>query len=122
MKDNNQIFIHNISEFLEKIPKIQHEWRNNNTEIIFKKKNDNGFDAAAGHYKNILYIYTDRGFHNHFEAYDDFSSILVQVMDLLRDPVSNNMRIREISSNHKARKRILEHYMNNAWKKESVHG
>ena len=122
MKTDDQIFVNYILLFLEKTPTIQHEWRNNDTEVIFKKNNDNGFDVVIGHNKNILYLYTDRGFHNHFEAYRDFSNILEQVMGLARNLLSNNMRIREISSNNNARKWILEHYRNNAWEQESING
>jgi hypothetical protein len=122
MKDNNLIFIEYVSDCLEKMPNLHYEWRNNNTEVVLNKNHDEGFDVIIGHQKDILYLNTDRGFHGHFEAYEDFSIMIVHVMGLARDLLRKNLRIREISTNAKPGKWILERYQNGAWKMESLSG
>ena len=118
MKDNDQEFFEYISDRLEMTPDLDYEWRNNNSEIVFKKKNDEGFNVVIGHHKDYLCLATDKGYHDHFEALKDFSAALVDVMGLARDLMTKNMRIKEISTSGKPRKWVLEQYKNGVWKKK----
>lgn len=122
MEDNKIIFEKYISDCINDIQAIQSEWRRNFTEMVFKKNSEKGFDVILGYDKNYLYLDTDRGFHEHFEAYRDFSCVLEHVIRRVRDLLTKNMRIREVYTNDKPRKWILEHFENDIWKIEAVHG
>jgi hypothetical protein len=122
MKNIDLEFFEYISGRLAKAQNVKYEWRNDNTEIVLKKKNDEGFDIIIGHHKDYLYLDTDRGYHGHFEAFENFSEMLIHVMGLARDLLSKNMRIKEISTNSKPRKWVLEHCKNGVWKKEALSG
>jgi hypothetical protein len=122
MKDIDTEFFDYISSCLVETPDVQYDWRENNSEVILKKKNAEGFDIIIGHHKDYLYLNTDRGYHAHFESFEDFSKMLVHAMGLARDLLSKNMRIKEISTNSKPRKWVLEHYKNGIWQKEAWSG
>jgi hypothetical protein len=122
MEDYHLQFINCITDCLKKWPDVRYDWRNDNSEIVFKKKSENGFDVIIGHHKNHLFLNTDRGYHEHFEAYEDFSGILSHVMESARDLLSKNMRIREISANGNPRKWVLEHFNEGTWKTKTFTG
>ncbi len=122
LEDIDAEFYRYVSGRLQETPCAQYEWRNDDTEVILRKRSAEGFDVIVGHCQDYLYISTDRGYHHHYEAYEDFSEILVTVMEVASELLTKNMRIREISANSKPRKWVLEHYRDGAWKKEAVVG
>lgn len=118
------IFYDYVSELIKDYPSLDYEWKNNNQEILFKKKTDQGFDITIGyHNENYLYVNTDKGFHDHFEVIDDdFSETLKSVMGLVRDLLSYKMRIKEILAGNTPRKWILQNYIDGEWKDEHIVG
>lgn len=117
------IFYDYISEVIKDYPSLDYEWKNNNKEILFKKKTDHGFDITIGyHNEKYIYVFTDRGFHDHFEVIDDFSETLKSVLGLVRDLLSKNMRIKEILAGKTPRKWILQNYIDGQWQDEHIVG
>ncbi len=117
-----EVFKSYISKLIESESALDYEWNSDNSEIVFKKKTADGFDVSVGYDRNYLYISTDRGYHNHSEAPSCFEDILSDVMGEARDLLSSNMRIREISSNGKPRKWILEQFVDGRWNRRHVIG
>lgn len=109
------IFYSYISELIKDHTNLHVEWRNNNKEIVFKKKDENGFDITIQDNETFIYIETEPGYHWHFDNKKDKKQTLSEVMGLVRDLLGPNMRIREILSNGKPRKWITECYINNKW-------
>ncbi len=121
-KSENQFYSY-ISKILQSEKEIVYEWRENNTEIIFKKNSDDGFDILVGcHNNNYIYLDTGIGYHDHFEAFEKFEEILIEVMGLVRDLLTQKMRIIEILSNNKPRKWLLQIFEEDKWKTEYVTG
>lgn len=115
-----------IKEFIDAHPKIlelTHDW-NSDFKITFKKENENGFDISIEEDGDSILLETDNGYHDHIEI-NNFGSekeAFTQVFGLVRDLLSNNMRIRVIMKNGKPTKWILEYFDNNKWQEESTMG
>lgn len=111
-----------ISSLLSDHPAIEYEWKKNNREIVFKKKTDSGFDITVSYEKQYITLETDRGYHDHFEAFEKFDEIIKYVMGIVRDLLSRDMRIKEILSNGKPRKWQLQSKQNGEWVTEASSG
>jgi hypothetical protein len=98
---------------------IDYEWLNNNSEIIFKKNSPNGFDIILSYDKNFIYLNTNTGFHYYPNIINDFEQTLIEVMGLVRDLLSNNMRLKEFLSNNTPYKWSLQCYDDGEWKDEA---
>lgn len=117
-------FYNYISSRIEKEKSVKTEWRKENTEIIFHKNADSGYDIVLGFDGDALYLQTDRGYHDHFhiDMFKNFDKALESVMGLVRDLLSRNMRITEILSNNRSRKWLLQCFRDGQWKTESSSG
>jgi len=115
-----------IKTFVNANPKIlelNHDWESD-LKITFKKEDDNGFDITVEDDGSNISIETDNGYHDHIEI-DRFESeeeALLQIFGLVRDLLSNNMRIKVIMKNEKPTKWILEYFEDQKWEEESVMG
>lgn len=117
-------FYNYISDCIKNEEFINCEWKKDNTEIIFNKKDAKGFDVIVTLAEDIIYIETDKGYDNHFhiKQFNNFDNALETVMGLVRNLLTRNMRIKEIYSNGKPKKWLLQKRYKNGWKTESVTG
>ncbi len=106
-----------------KILELTHNW-DSNSKITFKKENENGFDITIEDDGDSISLETDNGYHDHFEInnFESEKQALSQVFGLVRDLLSNNMRIRVIMKSGKPTKWILEYFEDNKWQEESIMG
>ncbi len=115
-----------LKKFLNKqveILKLNHIWESD-TKIIFLKEEENGFNIIINEYEDEIFLELDNGFHYHYEIqlYESYDEIYQDIFGLVRDLLSNNMRIRVIYKKENPIKWILEYYENNKWKEETVIG
>ncbi len=115
MNDNFYDFIYNL---IKEDRILNYEWGDNKEEIIFKKKDDNGFDIRVFHDDRFIYIETELGYHDQFKINDNIETTLTDVMGLVRDLLSKNMRIVEILSNNNGRKWLVQSFVDNDWQTE----
>lgn len=113
-----------ISDCIKNEKSIDYEWKKDNTEIIFKKKDENGFDVIVRLENDIIYLGSEKNYHEHFhiKQFKDIEKTIEFVMGLVRDMLSKNMRIKEISSNGKSYKYLLQQFHKNKWETESSDG
>jgi hypothetical protein len=115
-----------IKTFVDANPKIlelTYDW-NSDSKITFKKEDENGFDISIEDDGDSILLETDNGYHDCIEI-NNFKSeqeALLQVFGLVRDLLSNNMRIRVIMKSGKPIKWILEYFEHNKWREESTMG
>ena len=114
----NDDFYNFISNLIKNDSALNYEWENNKEEIIFKKKDDNGFNIRVFHDNRFVYVETDTGYHDKFEINNDIKTTLTDVMGLVRDLLTKSMRIVEILSNNSGRKWLVQSYIDNEWKTE----
>ena len=113
-----------LKTYLDKHPKIKDSFVKINedfTEITFSKKDKNGFDITVEEENGELILYTETAYHDHFthEAFENKEETFDYVFGLVRDLLSNNMRIREIQKNNMPIKVYLEYQKNEEWLIES---
>ena len=112
MKEN---FYEYITNLIKDEKELIYEWGLNNSEITFKKNNPGGFDITVNYDASYIYLFTDRGYHNQFTISNNFNDVLTDVLAIVRDLLTKNIRIREYLSNSKPYKWELEYYINNKW-------
>ena len=113
-----ELFYKYISDLISDEKNLVYEWNDNKSEIIFKKNTVEGFDITVSSDKKFIYMFTDRGYHKQFEIIYPLSETLTNVMGIVRDLLSKNMRIREYLTNKKPYKWTLEYFEDNQWKAE----
>lgn len=111
-----EIFYKYISDIISDEKDLVYEWNDNKSEIIFKKNTDEGFDITVSYATNFIYMFTDRGYHKQFEIVDTLGETLNDIMGMVRDLLSKNMRIREYLTNKKPYKWNLEYFEDKQWK------
>lgn len=86
------------------------EWNENSTEITIKKAEQNGFDVTVGMDNDMIYLYTDCGYHDHWhlDQFQGTETALETVFGLVRDLLSENMRIKVMLSNNKPYRWLLQ--------------
>jgi hypothetical protein len=109
-------FLNHINNFIEELNNIEYEWIKDGKELIFKKKNVEGFDVIIGFEENHIYIYTNRGYHEHFEMMEKSEEVLNYVFETVRGLLNKKMRIIEFLSNGKAYMWKLQSLNNEKWK------
>ena len=107
-------------------PAIDHAWSEDRLTISFPKKNENGFDIEVTYdpISKIIGIQTDRGYHDHFhiDRFDTISASFERVFGLVRDLLTQNMRIEETLTNGRPRKWSLQAHVKGNWITESTTG
>ncbi|WP_416768235.1 hypothetical protein ACM66T_07525 [Sulfurimonas sp. ST-25] len=110
---------------LPEINEIPHIWDESNLKVIFLKSDEGGFDiSVSDDGDDIIGIETDMGIHDHIhiQEAESYEKALSFVFGLVRDMLSENMRIREITKNEKPVKWILENYQDGKWFEEHTVG
>ncbi|MFH1441854.1 MAG: hypothetical protein ABIH18_07450 [Candidatus Omnitrophota bacterium] len=113
-----------ISDCIKNEKSIDYEWKKDNTEIIFKKKAEDGFDIIVRLENDIIYLESDKDCHKHFhiKGFKDIEKAMEITMEFVRNMLSKNMRIKELLSNGKPYKYLLQKFYKNRWKTESSGG
>jgi len=116
-----------LKNYLDKHPEIKDIFSEVNktfTEITFLKKDKDGFDITVQEEDEELILFTETAYHDHFtyNMFDNKEEVFDYVFGLVRDLLSNNMRIREIQKNHMPIKVYLEYSKNGEWEEESSIG
>jgi len=109
---NKQIFYDYINKCMETEISLDYEWKSDNTEVIFKKKSSEGFDIIVSYEYDSIYIGTDIGWHDEFDASKER---LIWSMGVIRDLLTKNMRIIEFLSNDKPYKWVVRIFENSEW-------
>jgi len=113
--------------YLDKHPEIKEiagKINDNFTEITFLKKDNNGFDITVEEEYEELILFTETAYHDHFQydMFDNKEETFDYIFGLIRDLLSNNMRIREIQKNNVPTKVYLEYNKDGKWEEESSIG
>ncbi|HSR18378.1 MAG TPA: hypothetical protein VLM39_09850 [Ignavibacteriaceae bacterium] len=117
-----EVFYKYIDEVIQNGNNLKYEWRENNTEILFQKISSQGFDIIIRYDENNIYLETDTGYHDYFKVNNNFKEVLIDVMGIIRDLLTRNMRIKEYLSNNRSYKWTLQCFRENKWKDESSTG
>jgi len=116
-----------LKNYLNKHPEIKDNFTEINedfTEITFLKKDKDGFNITVEEGDGELILFTETAYHDHFthNMFNNKEETFDYVFGLVRDLLSNNMRIREIQKNHMPIKVYLEYNKNGKWEEESSIG
>lgn len=101
-------------------------WSDDRATIRFPKRKATGYDIEVGYWPSdgILWLATDRGYHDHVHPDDDaaLAECLDRTFGLVRDMLSSSMRILETCNGGVARKWELQVNWNGHWVTESSTG
>ncbi|TCI01128.1 hypothetical protein EZV61_19150 [Corallincola luteus] len=97
-------------------------WNEGCSEVLFRKLNDSGFDVTVGVDSGSVYLFTDRGYNNHWhlEYFSSEEQALETVFEQVRKLLNGHMRIRELRSNNKPYKWVLEVFHAGKWRNEAM--
>jgi len=94
--------------------------------VLFRKQTESGFDIKVSFDapSQMISLETDRGYHDHFhtEKFENRAAAFSCVFGIVRDLLTQHMRIEEIQSNGRPRKWLLQAFRDGRWATESSTG
>ena len=94
----------------------------NLASLEVKSQSSEGFDVGVEIRADKIFFWTNTGFHDEWQIGKDHNSFMKSVFEFLRDVLSNNMRLRELRSNGRPYRWILEGWDGKDWIMESTTG
>lgn len=118
-------FVRQAKTALSTISGIQHEWSIDQDEdhciLNFPKKNENGFDITLEVSSREITISAEAA-HMHLELSNNAEETSVNALAILRDMLSEDMRIKEYISNGKPYRWDIQVIQNGKWITEESNG
>ena len=106
-------------------PHISHTWSIDDDEdhciLDIPKKSDAGFDITVEVFPDQIVISAD-GPHYHLNNYQSVDETVMAALGLVRDMLSNGMRVIEYTRNGKPFKWELQSFQNGRWVNEETTG
>ena len=114
-------FVQRATDMLSRFSYIVHEWTvdkdGDHCILYFPKQSDDGFDITAEVFSSEIIVDTD-GAHFHFDHVKSPKDTVNEVLGLVRDLLSPDMRIVQKCVNNKPYKWSLQALQNGTWHTE----
>jgi hypothetical protein len=115
-------FVRMARDVLARHPALRHQWQlaADGTGTLTIPPSAGGFDITVAIERDSLVVYAS-GCHEHFDPWMDASAdtLASKALDLIRDLLSPDMRVREISAGDRPYRWVIERRIAGGWKTES---
>ncbi len=120
-KNGMMDFYQFADSLLSKEATLTYSWNEEKSEVTIPRENSDGFDITIGEDSEQIYLLTNCGYHDHWhsEMFESLEEAYETVFGLVRDLLSNAMRVLEKRSNDSAYCWQLQINENGCWKTES---
>lgn len=113
-----------VEPLLAAYPALPTAWNAAGDEICLKSADHDGFDVYVAMDSRCLYLRTEFGYEDHWHNRDEaaLEANLQAVFGLVRDLLSEQMRLRVLYANGQAYRWILERRVGKQWQAEDIYG